>query len=66
MKLNTLNIPQLYDYLKNPHLSLNEKAVFNSADDHVIKYMKNTTFYKELIDSHGINCVDDREYFLSN
>lgn len=66
MKLNTLSIPHVYEYLKKPHQPSNEKNVFNSADDHVIRYMKSSGFYKELVEAHGINAVEDREYFLSN
>ena len=66
MKLNTLNIPNVYDYLKKPHQPSNEKNVYNSADDHVIRYMKNSGFYKELSEAHGNLSVEEREFFLSN
>lgn len=65
LKLNTMNIPQTYEYLKKPYLPLNEKATFNVGDDHVIKFMKDTTFHKELVDTKGKDAVANREYFLS-
>lgn len=65
LKVNSLNIPQTYEYLKKPHLPHNEKAAFNVSDDHVIKYMKNTGFYKELIENKGKDNVENREFFLS-
>jgi hypothetical protein len=66
LKINTLNIAQTYEFLKKPHRHpLIEKSIFNSADDHVIRYMKHTPFYKELIEVHGEASVEDREYFLN-
>jgi len=65
LKINTLNIPQTYEYLKRPYLPLNEKHAFNGGDDHVIKYMKDTSFYKELTDNKGKDHVENRDYFLS-
>lgn len=63
--MNTLKIPQIYEYLKKPHQPQIEKAIFNSGDDHVIKYMKDSAFYKELVEIHGKAAVEDREFFLS-
>lgn len=63
LKMNTLNLPQTYEYLKRPrHV---EKNIYNSGDDHVLKYMRETGFYKELVDLHGKSSVEDREFFLS-
>jgi hypothetical protein len=65
LKINTLNLINTYEYLKKPHNPQNEKLIFNSSDDHVIKYMANTDFYKEIVDIHGLQSVKDREFFLS-
>jgi hypothetical protein len=65
LKINTLNLSNTYEYLKKPHNSQVEKLTYNSGDDHVLKYMKGTNFYKELLDIHGAESVADREYFLS-
>lgn len=65
LKINTLNIPQTYEYLKKPHLPNNEKLTFNHGDDHVIRYMKDSVFYRELIDTKGRDNVETREFFLS-
>ena len=65
LKINSLNIPQTYEYLKKPHLPLNEKHAFNEGDDHVIRYMKDTTFYKELLENKGKENVENREFFLN-
>lgn len=65
LKINTLNLPQTYEYLKRPHQPLSEKAIFTSGDDHVLKYMKDSAFYKELVEIHGKAAVENREYFLS-
>lgn len=65
LKINTLNIPQTHEYLKKPYLPLNEKTIFNTGDDHVIRYMKHSQFYKELTDNKGKENVENREYFLS-
>lgn len=71
LRMNTLNISQVYEFLRKPYNSntesksfLNLEILFNSSDDHVIKFMKNTNFYKELVDSKGLALVEEREYFL--
>lgn len=65
LKINTMNIPQTYEYLKKPYLPANEKATFNVGDDHVIKFMKESTFYRELVETKSKDGVANREYFLS-
>lgn len=65
LKVNTFNIPQTYEYLKKPNNPNNEKYIFNDGDDHVIRYMKNTNFYRELVEAKTKENVENREYFLS-
>ena len=65
LKLNNLNIVQTNEYLKKPSSNMNEKMTFNSSDDHVIKYMKDSPFYKELVDMKGRENVADRDYYLN-
>lgn len=64
LKINTFNIPQTYDYLKKTNTQI-EKSTFNIGDDHVIKYMKDTNFYKEMLETKGKENLENREFFLS-
>lgn len=65
LKINTLNLAHTYEYLRKPHQPQIEKSIYSSGDDHVLKYMRDSAFYKELIDLHGKQNIEDREYFLS-
>lgn len=68
LKMNTMNIANVYEFLTKPSSHRGGKEfniAYNSIDDHVIQHMKESNFYKELVELRGREDVERREFFIN-
>lgn len=62
LKMHSFNIVNSYLYLTSPH-NLKDLC-FTDVDDYIIKNMKNSEYYEDMIAKKGKQTVYEREKFL--
>jgi hypothetical protein len=62
LKINSFNIVNTFLYLCNPEEY--NHLCFNDVDDYIIKNMKNSDYYKDMVYNKGMELIKEREKFL--
>jgi len=62
LKMHSFNIVNTYLYLSSPEKR--KDFCFTDVDDYIIKNMRNSEYYKDLISKKGKQTVYEREKFL--
>lgn len=62
LKMNSFNITNTYFFLSNPQEF--KDLCFTDVDDYIIKNMKSSSYYNEIVENKGKELVKERENFL--